>query len=144
MRYVLSALTLLIVAGCGGGNESANFTELHTDPACDITAGPCVATGDDGLRIELQLPPAPVALKPIEVKVRTAGARVEAPVLDLSMIGMDMGDNRYRLLAQGDDAWRATVVLPICIQDRADWIAAVTFSARGGRYRARFPFSTGG
>ncbi len=143
MRHVLPALMVLVLAGCGGGNESANFTTLHTDPACDVTAGPCAATGE-GLRVELQLPPAPVALKPMVVMVRTAGVQVEAPVLELSMIGMDMGDNRYRMLAEGGDSWRATVVLPVCIQDRADWIGDVTFSARGVRYRARFPFSTGG
>jgi hypothetical protein len=135
------ALLLVVVAGCGG-DEPASTTELHLEPGCRVTAGPCTAAGE-GLHVELQLPPTPATLKPMEVKVRIAGAPVEPPLLELSMIGMDMGDNRYRLLEDGPGAWRATVVLPVCTRGRADWTADVTFSTHGVRYRARFPFSTG-
>lgn len=138
-RWMLLLLPLLV--SCG--NEPETAVTLNVPPGCVVTAGPCAASAE-GLRVELQLLPLPEPLKPFQARVTITGKVVTAPVLELSMIGMDMGDNRYRLVADKDGTWTATVVLPICTTGRADWIADVTFSADNARYRARFPFSTGG
>lgn len=133
-------LILPLLVSCGSAPEPV--VTLNAPPGCVATAGPCMATVE-GLRVELQLPPAPEPLKPFQARVNITGKAVTAPVLELSMVGMDMGDNRYRLVADNGD-WTATVVLPVCTMGRADWVADVTFSADGTHYRARFPFSTGG
>lgn len=139
IRLLLLALPLL--PACGSPDTTV-MTELNATSACDVTATPCAAA-DDGVQVVLRLPPAPAPLKPFEAQVRIIGREIQNPVLALSMLGMDMGDNRYRLMRAGEGAWNATVVLPVCTLGRADWVADVTFSADGTRYRARFPFSTG-
>jgi hypothetical protein len=57
------------------------------------------------------------------------------------MKGMDMGMNRYRLIA-GEGNWSGTATLPVCSASRMDWIALVEFSSGGKKYRAKFPFQT--
>lgn len=142
MKRLLLSLPLLV--SCGGEPDDGAVTVLNPPPGCIVTAAPCAVTAVDGLRVELQLPPAPEPLKPFQARVNVTGKPISSPVLELSMIGMDMGDNRYRLVADKDGSWTATVVLPVCTLGRADWVADVIFSADGTRYRARFPFSTGG
>lgn len=37
------------------------------------------------------------------------------------MRNMEMGLNRYRLIAEKGGRWHAEVVLPACVQGRSDW-----------------------
>jgi hypothetical protein len=39
------------------------------------------------------------------------------------MVGMNMGFNRYDLKRVPDGNWTARIVLPVCTDSRADWIA---------------------
>lgn len=42
--------------------------------------------------------------------------------LSWQMIGMDMGRNYYKMLSDNQQQWRAETMLPICSQQRLDWL----------------------
>lgn len=55
----------------------------------------------------------------------------EAPHIDLSMRGMDMGWNRVPLARQADGTYRGTGVFVRCPSGRDDWEAEVTVPGKG-------------
>ncbi len=90
-------------------------------------------------------PRPPVPLKEIDAAVQltrggepVAGADV---VVELSMPGMFMGDNRIPLRAAGDGRYAGKGALLRCSSGRRDWVAEVVIRLPGGgETRARFPF----
>ena len=42
--------------------------------------------------------------------------------LSWQMQGMDMGSNHYKMLSDDQKSWRAQTMLPLCSQQRLDWI----------------------
>lgn len=42
--------------------------------------------------------------------------------LSWQMLGMEMGSNRYKMLSDDHITWRAETMLPICSQQRLDWL----------------------
>nr|WP_314901997.1 hypothetical protein [uncultured Deefgea sp.] len=42
--------------------------------------------------------------------------------LSWQMLGMDMGRNYYKMLSDDQQQWRAETMLPICSQQRLDWL----------------------
>ena len=147
MRFIQSKLLplsgflcLLAVAACDRSQQDGPpVTSLAVAGACDILQG-CEA-GDAALSVHVQFAAPARALKPFPVSVRTAGRQpVETVMLTFFMQGMDMGLNRYRLLGDSADGWRADVTLPICVSRRSDWIAEFEFMSAGQRRRLRVPF----
>jgi hypothetical protein len=83
-------------------------------------------------------------MQPAAVSLRWEGAAVESVTVSFTMVGMDMGDNRYRLLPDGQGGWNGQAVLPVCVKGRSDWVAEVTLKEQGGAIRtARFPLTVG-
>lgn len=58
-----------------------------------------------------------------------------APSAEFSMEKMDMGFNRYRFVAAGQQ-WQAKVTLPVCISGSGDWLMDLQQGEH--RYRVRF------
>ena len=42
--------------------------------------------------------------------------------LSWQMLGMEMGNNYYKMLTDDHKSWRAETMLPICSQQRLDWL----------------------
>ena len=42
--------------------------------------------------------------------------------LSWQMLGMEMGNNYYKMLSDDQKTWRAETMLPICSQQRLDWL----------------------
>jgi len=61
----------------------------------------------------------PQVMQPFQLKLQTAGAK--NIYATFTMVGMQMGINRYRLLQQAPGSWAADIILPICAQTRSDW-----------------------
>ncbi len=90
---------------------------------------------EHGLRVRFDSSPQP--MKPFVLGVRVAGAHeVHAR---FAMRDMQMGVNRYRLLSEGTDAWKAEVTLPVCMQGRGDWELLLEVDDR----QYRLPFTSG-
>lgn len=98
-------------------------------PDCLINAGTCArVTG--GMTVTLDVAPKPVrAMRELLFTVRlvrgiaaVGGAEVEA---DLTMPGMNMGENRVRLREAGGGAYRGTVIIVRCPSGRTVWQASI-------------------
>ena len=88
----------VFLAGCG--------QETAPPMACaDLTKG-CTTAG-----IEVRADQPPSALHPFLLSVHAPGAREVSA--EFVMQGMEMGLNRYRLMAQNDAVWQARVTLPV-------------------------------
>jgi len=62
-------------------------------------------------------------------------AESDAPSAEFSMEKMDMGFNRYRFVAVGQQ-WQAKVTLPVCISGSGDWLMDLHHGDQ--QYRIRF------
>ncbi len=54
-----------------------------------------------------------------------------------AMRDMSMGDNHYRLLHVSDNLWQASVVLPVCVTGRHDWLLTLDIDGQ----KVTIPFS---
>ena len=129
---------------------------LHVAPDCDVGRRPCTAAAPGsgaGLGLSLAIGPGLSAMEafPIRLRVMTAERVPSDIVLSFSMVGMDMGRNRYRLLQADSGAssaadggvgdWQGRATLPLCATGRRDWTAELTVTMATGRvYRGVFPF----
>lgn len=105
----LGALAFLFFALGGCGQEAAPPVTC-----ADLTQG-CTIRG-----IEVRADQPPSALHPFLLSVRAPGARQVSA--EFVMQGMEMGLNRYRLIAEKNGLWQARVTLPVCVSGRRDWV----------------------
>ncbi len=119
---------------------------LHVEAGCDSAQRSCRLLGDD-IEFELSLGPPVRTMQTFVVVLHrlrgdiAADAHVE---VQFQMRDMDMGLNRYRLIADADGVWRGQAMLPVCSDDRSDWLAQVTITANGKAWQAQLPFVVGG
>ncbi len=99
----------------------------------DITRGCAIGTPGHPVRVRFSHRPGvlvPVDLEVVAPAVRQAQAQ-------FSMVGMDMGPNRYRLLPAGPGRFVGHILLPACVAGRSDWILTLDLDGR----RTAIPFS---
>ena len=135
---VLALLALVWLAGCGqeappgpetGPVAVVGLAECEPNRACRIRL--------DGISIDLYMEQ-PVALRPFRLSLRS-DVPLEGVTLRFEMADMDMGQNRYRMLYQGN-AWVAEVRLPVCHSGRSDWLARFELVRQGQTSRFTLPF----
>jgi len=134
-----------LLAGYWFKPDAPPATELVMDTFCDITADRCAIEGD-GLSLTLELGPAPAVMEPFTVTLTDWGdqdLQLDDAIVSFSMVGMDMGLNRYRLDAKGDGIWQGQATLPVCAAGRRDWQADLLLTtAAGKRYQVQALFVT--
>ena len=118
--------------------DSLPVTVLVVSPDCDLRHSVCTAVQGEQ-RVGLQFSSPLRALEPFWVEAVTAGMDVREVQLEFTMQGMDMGQNRYRLLPAGD-AWVGSVTLPVCVAGRSDWLATLTLVGDERQWVAEFGF----
>jgi hypothetical protein len=106
-RWMALASLLFLLTGC----EAKGPPPVN---CADLTKG-CTTHG-----IEVHVDQPPSALHPFLLSVRAPGAHEVSA--EFVMSGMEMGLNRYRLMAQQDGLWQARVTLPVCVSGRRDWV----------------------
>ena len=131
---------VLLVAACGQKASNPPVT-LQLEVTCSPAQAECSARAG-AARLTLALSD-PLPLKPFVVLAGWDGPAAESVTVSFEMIGMDMGENRYRMMPEGNKRWRGTAVLPVCTAGRSDWVAEVVVQAAGVRHVGRFPFQTG-
>jgi hypothetical protein len=83
----------------------------------------------------------PRALQPFPIHIQLEGhQQADAVTLAFSMQGMDMGSNRYRLIADAPGGWSADITLPICTSGRTDWVADFELVVVDRRVQIQVPF----
>ncbi len=108
-------------------------------PACDAAREICTAA-DDQMRMALQFRGPVIGLQPFRVQLVAAGHEIREVQIEFTMAGMDMGQNRYRLLPEGN-GWVGMVTLPVCTTGRSDWLATVRVTGQEDSWEAVFPFT---
>ncbi|HEX9053068.1 MAG TPA: FixH family protein [Anaeromyxobacter sp.] len=111
--------------------------------ACDLGAGPCTRTLEDGRVLSVELSPRPVrAMRELAVRVVVRGADSRTVTISFVMPGMAMGENRSSLAATAPGTYEGKAVLVRCASGRRDWVAEVELAGPGAARRtARFPLT---
>ena len=134
-------LCLVLLTACSDSSQDTQPSQtLVLDGRCDVGSG-CTARGN-GLSISVRMASPRSALKPFSVTL-SSDVALTAVTLSLEMQGMDMGQNRYRLLHTADGRWQAEVTLPACASGRSDWLANFELQAAAAHYRLGVPFTLG-
>jgi len=94
-----------------------------------IDAGACTKFVDD-MQVTLDIAPKPVrAMRELQFSIQlargTAPVRHAEVVVDLTMPGMNMGENKVRLRGAGDGTYRGTGIIVRCSSGKTLWKASV-------------------
>lgn len=135
---ILSFVALL--AGCNFSEQTGRVEAQATD--CDVALSRCQLE-IDGLQVSLTLEKGLAALKPFTITAEIQGGEgIAKVIMDFQMVGMEMGPNRYSLIAVDGAQWRGTATLPVCATSRTEWLAIMEFAHASNTYSLRFPFTT--
>jgi hypothetical protein len=120
-------------------NALPEVETITTVKDCDLSEGPCT---HDGFRLEiLERPVAP--LRQLTAQL-TVSEDIRNPLLNLEMIGMDMGINRFRFVEKKPGVWEATIMIPVCSTGRRDWLASLIYGREGVPERLDYQLSVAG
>ena len=122
------------------GLEPATSILMSPQADCDARGNSCVARLGE-YRLNLRIDETVKTLQPFTLTITADGWQPQQLAVYFSMQGMEMGLNRFRL-QQTDNLWQGQAMLPVCTQQRSDWLATVFVTHGGERYRAEFGFST--
>ncbi len=106
---------------------------------CDLSEGSCAHAG---FRLEILDRPV-VPLKQLTTRL-TVTDTISKPLLNLEMIGMDMGVNRFSFTETTTGVWEAKIMIPVCSTGRRDWLASVIFERDGILERIDYQLSVAG
>ena len=140
---VFLAGTVLLAGIVGIGALPASAAENRTD--CDIQRGSCLIETGDGMTIEFDAQPKPVAAMSeltFIVNLSRGGSPVTdaSTALDLSMPGMFMGKNRPVLKQLYDGRYEGRGIITRCPSGKKTWQAEVTVEHAGKTDVASFVF----
>jgi len=141
MRLLILPAFVLLFSACDRSPPADRpLTVLSALPGCDLQQG-CRAGDEGSFSVELRFAAPPRAMKAFPVRLRVAtGEALETVMISFSMLGMDMGLNRYRMVLGASNTWTADVTLPICVSGRSDWIAGVELVTARRRFQWNVPF----
>ncbi|MBN2872108.1 MAG: hypothetical protein JXJ30_04265 [Halothiobacillaceae bacterium] len=120
------------------------LTQVEAPADCHLKGEGCTVAinGLGDFRVTLPDPVVPLEkTRLVVVPQGKAGESVGAVRVDFEMVGMDMGNNAYRLERLADGTYRADIILPGCTSDRTDWMANLSIHSTQGAYLVRLPFA---
>lgn len=145
MKNFMIVLGLVLLIGIGylighyysanSGRKVVDYPLIGEAQNCDLSERAC-AVDDYSLEF-LDRPILP--LKPIRVELRTS-REILSVILDLEMLDMDMGINRFALKKTGQDTWTGTVMIPVCATGRRDWRVNMLLVTPEGARKAIYSF----
>lgn len=143
-----AALIALLLAAVFGGGRLYEwlFPEISETallaPGCDLHAGPCSATLEDGGELTLSITPRPIpSLAPLQLQVSSTGLEVSAATVDVYGLSMNMGLFRTALQIGEDGLWQGKSGLPVCTTSRMTWRAEVRLTTDRGVIAAPYEFT---
>jgi len=115
-------------------------SRLTLSQPCDLRQG-CRAVDQSVVAVTVRFGAEARALQPFPIHIQLAGhQRADSVTVVFSMQDMDMGFNRYRLLADASAGWNADITLPICTSGRTDWVADFELVVADRRLLIQVPF----
>ena len=141
----LVLLALLAVAAFYGTRywqaTQGAWTRVVSQVDCDLNRGPCRQPLSGGAVVFSVLPSTIPLMKPLSLSLVTDGVQVDAVVVEIRGLNMDMGLNRTRLERTAEHVWSGETILPVCSQRKMEWEAAVLLEMEG-RFEVPFRFHT--
>ncbi len=139
-RWAGCALLAALIGACDErGQAASERRDLSAAPDCVPQDG-CRLQAD-ALIVRLKFEREAQALKPFPVRVEIdSPVPVDAVGLSFRMRGMDMGQNRYRLIQRTPQRWEGSITLPVCVSGRSDWEARLRIVTPQREYQASLPF----
>lgn len=146
-------LLILILAASGVAYYFVSNNELEQKPRqllnllelnCNPSKSVCEAAEQDN-SVTLYFPEQVHYLKPFRMQVTAKGfsnTAIEAVQVEYTMVGMDMGLNRFSLMPVTDDKgqqrYEGEGILPVCVSGRVDWLANVNIVTEEKVFEAAF------
>lgn len=124
-------------------DEANEVLPLTVTADCDSAQAACAARGA-GIAVELSLGPSMQPMQPFAIQLRVVQGQLSTNAqmeLQFRMRDMEMGQNRYRLVADEQGVWHGTAVLPVCSRGRRDWLAQLAIQDGGRHWSAVLPFT---
>jgi hypothetical protein len=115
---------------------------LTASADCDLSQEVCTLNSE-GLSVSVYSSNNVQALKPFSFQVGLDGPLADTAkgvAVHFTMVGMDMGINRFHLRRKLDQHWQGEVILPLCTKGRSDWIATVEVETEPP-YGVQFPLT---
>lgn len=127
-KWLLLAILLLLFAAAKIGGLWWWHSRQNPSGHTPVLLAPCAVA--QGCRLAnsavVSFVPPSDEHTPFDIRIRQLPAGTGQVYVQFSMVGMDMGFNRFHLTAQADGSWLATGVrLPLCIEQRADYRAEI-------------------
>jgi hypothetical protein len=140
---LLSGIVLLAGIVSIAVPDVSSAEENRTD--CDFQHGSCLIETGEGMTIEFDIQPKPVAAMSdltFIVNLSRGGSPVTdaSTALDLSMPGMFMGNNRPVLKQVYDGRYEGMGIITRCPSGKKTWLAEVTVEHAGKKAVASFVF----
>lgn len=145
MKSAFITIFLLILIGLGflagqylSYDKQQSASDIHLigkSVDCLLSESPCQVSG-----YTLEFKDRPIRpLTPIPVELQTAD-EISSVVLDLEMIDMDMGVNRFRLSQKAGGTWKGNIMIPVCATGSRDWVANMLIQSEQGTGKVVFSF----
>ena len=116
--FLLLLLPVLLALGLPHLIGSNDGGPILTANCPDLVQGCPVAFGERSA--EVRFLSAPTTLQRFGLQVKAPDARHVAA--DMTMQGMNMGQNRYVLMRAADGVWYGNIVLPVCVSGARNWV----------------------
>ncbi len=87
----------------------------------------------------------PKPLKPFVITFKNTDSSTKLSLIkaQFDMQNMQMGFNRYQFTQEKTDVWQANVILPVCMQGRADWLMLLEMTLENGQLKKlEIPFKS--
>lgn len=118
------ALILLVLGNKFAWFVADNEPEARLD--CPVFSEGCIFKFEEQ-NYQVKSEQALNANKPVQLHVEGRAKKIYA---SWQMQGMDMGPNRYMLLSDDQQHWRAQTALPMCTNKRQDWLLKLEIDGR--------------
>ena len=132
-RLILVIILLSSLLGC---EKSVNG--VQTIECKDLTLGCDIGVG----KITFSQKPKPLAPFIIIFKALKQDANLSLIKAQFNMQDMQMGFNEYRFIQEKTGIWQANVILPVCMQGRADWLMTLEITESGKQKKLAIAFKS--
>lgn len=132
-RIVLLFMLLSSLLGCEQSQTDSQIVDCQDlVKGCDIGLG------------QITFSQNPKQLAPFSITFSTwqSSGQLSAVNAQFMMQGMQMGFNRYRFIQEKNNTWQANVILPVCMQGRADWLMQLEITENGQTKKGVIPFKS--